>query len=476
MSRLSNRTKSTGEGWRRRRPFTLWRRRIKAVATIAVGLTATLAPGTPRAEMTIAVAAPLTGAQAAEGAAIKAAAEWALAEINVGGGIDGEKLELTIADDQCLQGRAIEAATQLAAGSRGRRPALVVGHPCAASAIAAARIYADAGVLFIATAPRHPDLTAKRAGKTIFRLAGRDDIQGMATGNFLAAAYQGRRIALVHDRTRYARGLVDQVKAGLAASGQPTPPEFGIVASEKDYSATVSALAAVKADVVYFAGFPTEAATLWTQLNGSFSAPDFVGADAIADAAVQRASVGPVLIGQTPREGGAPGKFMVVLPYTALDATGAGPLAARLSSAGLAPSASAIAAYAAIESWAAAVRDLRTTSVVIDAAGTAGRLEAKPFPTVIGSVAFDASGDARLPSFGVAYYAEGQWRTVAVVAPVNTNRTAGVGPQTRAPDTASTLRAQSPAAIKGPPLPVANPRRASLPSPVSTPKSPHPVR
>lgn len=476
MSRLSNHIETTGGGWRRRRPFTFWRRRLKAVATIAVSLTAALAPGAPRAEMTIAVAAPLTGPQAAEGAAIKAAAEWAVAEINVGGGIDGEKLELTFADDQCLQGRALDAASQLAAGHRGRRPALVVGHPCAASAIAAARIYADAGLLFIATAPRHPDLTAKRAGKTIFRLAGRDDIQGIATGNFLAAAYQGRRIALVHDRTHYARGLVDQVKAALADSAQPTPPEFGIVASEKDYSATVTALATVKADVIYFAGFPTEAMTLWTQLDGSLSRPDFVGADAIADAAVQRASITPVSTGQPPREGSAPGKFLVVLPYTALDAAGAEPLAARLSSARLMPSASAIAAYAAIESWAAAARDLRTTSAVIDAASTADRLEGKPFPTVIGSVAFDAAGDARLPSFGVATYAEGRWKTVAVVAPVNKDRTAGVRPRNGDADTAGTIRAQSPAAIKRPPLPVANPRRTALPSTVSTPKSPQPVR
>ena len=66
-----------------------------------------------------------------------------------------------------------------------RKPAFVVGHPCSGSAVAAASLYGAAGIVFIAPGVRHPALTAKRAGMTVFRLAGRDDRQGDAAAHWL---------------------------------------------------------------------------------------------------------------------------------------------------------------------------------------------------------------------------------------------------------------------------------------------------
>lgn len=474
MSGASQNNATSERGWRRRRPLALWRlpwwTAVRLGALVIVAGTS-LAPGELRAQPTIAVAAPLTGPQASDGAAIKTAAEWAIDAINAEGGIAGERVELITVDDQCLPTRAAAVAAELASGNK---PSVVVGHPCAASAITAARIYAGAGMLYIATAPRHPDLTARRAGKTIFRLAGRDDGQGTATGRYLAAAYAGRRIAIVHDRTNYARGLVDQVKAALSAAGQPPPPEFGIVASEKDYSATVAAVAAVNAAVIYFAGFPTEAATLASQFKGSAATADFLGADAIADAAVQRAQI-------LPARGTDPPRFQVVLPHTSLDAAGAERLSARLTGAGLKPSPASVATYAAIEAWAAAARTPAAEhgpspntpmSLTI-----ARRLTEAPAPTIVGPIVFDAIGDARVPSFAVAHYADGRWTMDAVVSPTP----AGGGTvvpsaepiarsQDQAPQTIESPAGDQPRparwGIKPPPLPVANPRRASVAGPI----------
>ena len=77
-------------------------------------------------------------------------------------------MEIVERDDNCAAKEAEEAARALIA----QGVALVVGHPCAAAAIAAAKVYAPAGIVFLAPATRNPALTEPRAGPTIFRLGG----------------------------------------------------------------------------------------------------------------------------------------------------------------------------------------------------------------------------------------------------------------------------------------------------------------
>ena len=69
----------------------------------------------------------------------------------------------------------------------------------------------------------HPQLTAKRAGPTIFRLAGRDDRQGVAAAHLIARDFKGQKVALVQDRTLYARSIFDQAMAELKDRNFPEP-------------------------------------------------------------------------------------------------------------------------------------------------------------------------------------------------------------------------------------------------------------
>lgn len=333
---------------------------LAALLLAALGLPAPAAAS----DVTIAVAAPLTGPQAAEGKALAASAARAIAAANTDGGLGGRTLTLITHDDACDDEQAVSAATAIVA----LKPDLVVGHPCGAAALAAARVYGGAGVLFIATAPRHPDLTRRRAGPTVFRLAGRDDLQSVATASFIATAYAGRRLAIVHDRTRYARTLVEGVRNALAGSFGPAIPEFGIVASSKDYAATISGLRAHRADIVYFAGFPSEAVAIWSQLRGVGRAPDLLGSDALANAETELRAIAGV--DQT--------AVRVIRPFIGSDA--------------------ASATHAAIEAWIGAARQTGAT----DPGAIAQRLARDPIPTAIGPLSFDAAGDARVPSFAVA--------------------------------------------------------------------------
>ena len=130
------------------------------VAAVWIAFAMQATPG--RADPTIVVAGPATGRHAETLAAMAEGARRAGA---------GHAIRLIEVDDGCDAGRAEGAARLIVAD----KPDLVLGHPCPAAAIAAAKVYAASGVLFIALGVRHPDLTDKRAGPTIFRLAGRDD-------------------------------------------------------------------------------------------------------------------------------------------------------------------------------------------------------------------------------------------------------------------------------------------------------------
>ncbi len=231
------------------------------------------------AEILVGVAAPLSGRFAEQGLAIQMGVEDAVTAVNAMGGLLGQHLRIIAVDDGCEAKAGAEVARQLVA----RDVAVVIGHTCPSAAIAAAPIYAEAKIVLLALT-RHPDLTEKRAGPTIFRVAGRDDRQGETIAAHILKTFQGQRIALIHDRTQYGRGLAGVIERVLAAGG--TKPLFveGIVAGNKDYSGVVQLARQAAADVIFFGGFPAEAAILFRQLRAAGLDAPFLGADALAGA------------------------------------------------------------------------------------------------------------------------------------------------------------------------------------------------
>ncbi|OYW52680.1 MAG: hypothetical protein B7Y80_16775 [Hyphomicrobium sp. 32-62-53] len=241
---------------------------------IWIGLIVALATGVrdaalAEASLRIVVAGPATGRHAQSLPAMVAGARR---------GAAGAGLVIKDVDDGCDAARAEGAAREIVSS----KPDLVIGHPCPAAAIAAARVYADAGVVFIALGVRHPELTDKRAGPTIFRLAGRDDRQGAAAATELMALAPSGRIAIVQDRTAYARGLTAAVTAAIAdVKGMP-PFVVPIVAGRRDYDAELAKLTGLPPDVIFFAGYPSEAAVVLRSLRKARLGAAVIASDANA--------------------------------------------------------------------------------------------------------------------------------------------------------------------------------------------------
>ena len=190
----------------------------------------------------------------------------------------GPDIRLLIEDDACTaEGGAAAAARLIAA-----KAAIVIGHPCSNAAAAAAKAYAASGIPFVANGPRHPRLTTKRAGPAIFRLGGRDDRQAADTVAVYAPILIGEPIAVVHDRTAYARTLAEAVATGLRTHGVPNVTIDTIIAGERDYDALAVKLKAQGVKAVYFAGFPSEAAVVFDGLKRTGLTARFIGSDAQA--------------------------------------------------------------------------------------------------------------------------------------------------------------------------------------------------
>jgi branched-chain amino acid transport system substrate-binding protein len=167
-----------------------------------------------RAEVLIGLATPLTGHMAGAGASNQIGAESAVADLNAKGGVRGERIEMIAVDDACDPDQALAAAERLVAAG----VALVIGHHCSIASIPASGVYAEAGVLMISPFSTNPKLT-EQGFPTVFRVCGRDDVQGQVAGDLLADRFGERPIAIVHESAIYGQGLAAETKKRLNERG-----------------------------------------------------------------------------------------------------------------------------------------------------------------------------------------------------------------------------------------------------------------
>lgn len=352
---------------------------MRITAAIFLAFAATLATGSlAKAEIRIGLAVPLSGPMASVGLAMQRALESAVMETNAAGGVLGAPLTLTVEDDGCARATAEGAATSLIR----EKPVLVIGHPCSSAASATAALYGNADVLFVAVGPRHPDVTRPKAplAVSVLRLAGRDDRQGDVAARWLLAQAPGRRVAIVHDRTAYARGIAEGAVSTLKTAGVAPVAVVPIVANKHDYSDAVAQLQASDAEAVLFAGYPEEAAIVVAELDRAGLDIPLLGSDALATPEFAEVA------GKSKR------RIEVLLPRgptTRDDADGY-----------------ARGARAALEAWTAAAR--RAGSV--DARTLSGALRGSAFATrALGDIRFDLNGDLDAPAFQTASPRAGRW-------------------------------------------------------------------
>ena len=360
---------------------------LMAAAAIAVGgLTAA------KAEVTIATAGPMTGQYASFGEQMKRGAEMAIADLNAAGGVGGEKLKLMVGDDACDPKQAVAVANQFV--SSGVK--FVAGHFCSGSSIPASAVYAEEGILQISPASTNPTLTDDAHAKgwtNVHRVCGRDDAQGIVAGKFLADKYKGKKVAILHDKTAYGKGLADETKKNMNAAGLTEALYEAYTAGEKDYSALVSKMKAEGVDAFYVGGYHTEAGLMIRQAHESGYKPQMVSGDALVTDEFWKIT-GPA----------GEGTLMTFQPDPRENAA-AKDLVARIRADNYEPEGYTLYTYAAIQVWAEAVKKAGSTDV--DAVAKA--IRGNSFETVIGTLAFDEKGDVKNPEYVWYVWKDGKY-------------------------------------------------------------------
>ncbi|WDZ81721.1 branched-chain amino acid ABC transporter substrate-binding protein (plasmid) [Ensifer adhaerens] len=243
---------------------------------LAASLLATTISSSAWADTIIGWAGPVTGGSAGVGEQNLNGVKQAVEDINAAGGILGEKVVLQIEDDAGDPKQAVSVANHLAAAGA----QFVVGHQNSGASIPASDVYLENGMFQITPASTNPSLTERGLWNT-FRTCGRDDQQGTVAGNYLTKAFTGKKVFLVHDKTPYGQGLVEEVKKAINGGGLAEAGFEGVTVGDKDFSALIAKIKESKADVVYFGGIYTEAGLILRQLRDQGSKIPMIGGDAM---------------------------------------------------------------------------------------------------------------------------------------------------------------------------------------------------
>ncbi len=345
----------------------------KLLGAAALALAACLAAGGAEAQIKLGVAGPITGANAAFGAQLTNGVEMAVADINAAGGLLGQKIEVEQGDDVSDPKQGVSVANKFV----GDGVKFVIGHFNSGVTIPASEVYADSGVLFITPSATNPKVT-ERGLWDAFRTCGRDDQQGKLWAEYALQHLQGKKIAILHDKTTYGKGLADAAKGFMNAGGMKEVLYEGVNTGEKDYSAVVSKVKAAGAEYLMWGGLHTEGGLIIRQMRDQGMSTVMISGDGITDA--EFASIGGP---------GVEGTLMSFGPDPRNNPA-AKDVVAKFRARGFEPEAYTLYSYAGVQ-------------IIKQAAEKANSLEPKKvaeamhsgmtFKTVIGDISFDKKGD-----------------------------------------------------------------------------------
>jgi branched-chain amino acid transport system substrate-binding protein len=356
-----------------------------AVAALA------LAASPASAQIKIASVGPMTGQYAAFGEQLKKGAEMAVKDINAAGGVNGQKVELQIGDDACDPKQATAVANKLASD----KVVFVAGHYCSGSSIPASDIYKEAKILQITPASTNVKLTDNAFAKgntTIFRTCGRDDVQGLTVGNYILKYHKGKRIAILHDKSAYGKGVADETKKALNKGGLREAMYESYNDTDKDFTALINKMKQAKIDIIVLGGYHTAGALLIKQSREQGFGAQMVGFDALEDQEFGKLG------------GAATDGVLMSFPPKAEDDPKNAELVKKFRDSGYEPAGYTLFTYAAVKVWAEAAKKAGS----VEAAKVAAALRQGTYDSAVGPLTYDQKGDIKNPVYDIYVWKGGK--------------------------------------------------------------------
>ena len=304
------------------------------------------------------------------------AAELVVKDVNARGGILGKKVELLIEDDACKPEMATNTATKLVS----RKADIVMGHICSGATKAALGIYKDAKLIAVSPSATNPELTQSGQYPRFFRTIASDDAQARLEVDFAVGRLKLKKIAVLHDKGDYGKGLAEYAKKFIEAGKTAQVVLFeGVTPGAVDYSAIVQKIRQSGAEGVIYGGYHPEASSIVSQMRKKGMKTLFISDDGVKDVTFIKVA----------------GRYAEGVYATGPKDTSKNPLAVAANEAhkkayGSDPGAFFLNAYAATQAILNAIDKAKST----ESAKVANALRTHAVDTPLGKIKFDGRGDA----------------------------------------------------------------------------------
>jgi branched-chain amino acid transport system substrate-binding protein len=224
-------------------------------------------------------------------------------------------------------------------------------------------------------------------------VCGRDDQQGIVAGTYLYENYADKKIAILHDKTAYGKGLADETMAQFEKLGGKAAMYEAYTAGEKDYSAIVSKMKAEGVEVVYVGGYHTEAGLIIRQAHEQGYKPQLISGDALVTDEYWKIT------------GDAGEGTLMTFSPDPRKIEMAAPVVEKFRAGGYEPEGYTLYTYGAIQAWAQAAEKAGST----DTEALIKALRSNQFDTVLGPIGFDENGDVTAPGYVWYVWKNGQY-------------------------------------------------------------------
>jgi branched-chain amino acid transport system substrate-binding protein len=228
----------------------------------------------------IGVAGAHSGDLASYGIPTVRAAELVVKDVNAAGGLLGREVQLFVEDDVCKPEVAVNTAQKLV--SRG--VSAVIGHICSGATKAALGTYKDAGIIAVSPSATNPSLTQSGDYPNFYRTIASDDAQARLEVDFALDTLKLNKVAVIHDKGDYGKGLAEYARAFLEADSRAEVVLYeGVTPNAVDYTAVVQKIERSGAEAVMFGGYHPEASRLVMQMRKKKMNTVFISDDGVKD-------------------------------------------------------------------------------------------------------------------------------------------------------------------------------------------------
>jgi branched-chain amino acid transport system substrate-binding protein len=226
------------------------------------------------------IAGAHSGDLASYGIPTTKAAELVVNDINAKGGILGKKVELLVEDDICKP----EVATNTAMKLVSQNVDVVLGHICSGATKAALGIYKDSKIVVMSPSATNPSLTQSGDYPNFYRTIASDDAQARLEVDFALDVLKVKKVAVMHDKGDYGKGLAEFAKKFVEESGRAELVLYeGVTPGAVDYSAVVQKIKGSGAEAVIFGGYHPEASKIVMLMRKKKMETVFISDDGVKD-------------------------------------------------------------------------------------------------------------------------------------------------------------------------------------------------